>query len=331
MKKNGLTEIAKLAGVSVATTSRALNNTGYVSSKVKTKVLSAASKLGYIPTTASKKRRLGVIFTQFENNLCNFYRDTMLAEISRQCSELDVSLEMVFPNNVTALEDNFIRTAIVLQRQEPEIRKKVRNVNFVSINGALDGVPDISTDNKWCMTTGIDYLIKNDCRKILLVIPNDCPSGMNRSLISKEIITQANINNKNNNISLEILNLKTCNSVKESLKQAIFINQTDALFIAGEDMASMITYELFQLGIKIPDDLSILSFEAPGSSCYMTPAHTTVQQDFSRLVSTALDWALKINAGESIPNDRRLQIPGFFNERESVKQIKTTSKSNENI
>ena len=49
MKKNGLTEIAKLAGVSVATTSRALNNTGYVSSKVKTKVLRDGIKI-YVHT-----------------------------------------------------------------------------------------------------------------------------------------------------------------------------------------------------------------------------------------------------------------------------------------
>lgn len=317
MKKNGLSEVAQAAGVSIATVCRALNGDGYVSAEVRSKVLKAASRLGYVPRAASRKPRFGVVISQYEYNLCNFYRDTMLAEISRQCSELDIGLEMVFPRNVTALEDNFIRVALVFQQQTPELRKRAPNVNFVSLNSALEGVPDIRTDNRWCMETGVNYLLRHGCRRIMLVIPGDQPSGLAKKKLFREIMEHTDVAGT----SYDVLHLYECPSIREALKKAVFEERTDALFIGGEDMAARITWELFQLGVKIPEDLSLLSFEAPGSSCYMTPAHTTVQQDFPRLVSTALDWAMRISAGEIIPAERRLLVPGFFNERESVRPI----------
>ena len=315
MKKHGLSEIAQIAGVSVATVYRGMNNAGYVSPEVRSKVLKAASELGYVPSAVTKKRRLGIVLSQFEWYACNHYRDTMLSEISRRCSELDIGIEMVFPNNIAALEESFIRVALVIQKQGDDLGEKVRNVRFISINQSLPGVPDVSTDDRWCMKTGLDYLMRHGHRRIMLVIPSDRPSGMNRSAIFREMMLQAGISEE----SFSVLTLQDCPSVSNALKEAVFKERVDAIFIGGEDMAPMVTWELFRLGLRIPEDISLLSFEAPGSSCYMLPAHTTVQQDFPRLVSTAIDWAMRINDGEIIPMDKSLLLPGFFNERDSVK------------
>ena len=317
MKKHGLSEIAQIAGVSVATVYRGMNNAGYVSPEVRSKIMKAASELGYVPSAVTKKRRLGIVLSQFEWHACNHYRDAMLSEISRRCSELDIGIEMFFPNNIAALEESFIRSALVLQKQEDALREKVSNVRFISLNQSLAGVPNVSTDDRWCMKTGIDYLMRHGCRRIMLVIPSEQYSGMNRSTIFREMMHQAGIDEE----SARVLALKDCPSVSNALKKAVFEDKIDAIFIGGEDMAPMITWELFRLGIRIPDDISLLSFEAPGSSCYMLPAHTTVQQDFPRLVSTAIDWAMRINDGEEIPMDKSLLLPGFFNERDSVRII----------
>lgn len=312
VKKHNLNDIAKLAGVSVATVYRGLSRRGYVSDEVRQKILKAASQLGYTPRAAVNKKRIGVVISQYENNNCNFYRDTVLAEISRQCSELDIGLEIVFPRNIEALEENFIREALVFQQQDPETFKKVPNVNLVGINSPLKNIPNVSTDNRWCIETGVDYLVQHGCRRIMLVVPDiSCHSGAERIEFFRECMEKRDL-------VFDILDLRRCTSVAESLKKAVREDKTDALFIGGEDMASMISWELNRLGIRIPDDLSILSFEAPGSSCYMIPAHTTVQQDFPRLVSTALDWLMKISDGQTLPANHRVFLPGFFNERESV-------------
>lgn len=49
-----LADVAKLAGVSIATASRVINNTGYVSNTVRKRVLRAIDELGYQPTKAAR-------------------------------------------------------------------------------------------------------------------------------------------------------------------------------------------------------------------------------------------------------------------------------------
>ena len=53
-------DVAKCAGVSTATVSHVLNNTRYVSDKLRTHVMSAIKELNYKPNTAA--HRLLVVF-----------------------------------------------------------------------------------------------------------------------------------------------------------------------------------------------------------------------------------------------------------------------------
>ena len=50
----GIKEVAKLAGVSVSTVSRALNETTYVKDETRLRVLDAAHKLNYSPNAFAK-------------------------------------------------------------------------------------------------------------------------------------------------------------------------------------------------------------------------------------------------------------------------------------
>jgi DNA-binding LacI/PurR family transcriptional regulator len=56
-------EVARKAGVSVATVSRALNSPGQVSEETRTRVLAVIDQLGFYPKAASQKKigRIGVI------------------------------------------------------------------------------------------------------------------------------------------------------------------------------------------------------------------------------------------------------------------------------
>src|SRR6478736_8621411 len=63
----GIADVARTAGVSKATASRALTGTGYVSHKTRDRVLDAAASLGYVPSTAAvslatgKSKNIGVL------------------------------------------------------------------------------------------------------------------------------------------------------------------------------------------------------------------------------------------------------------------------------
>jgi len=61
--KVAIKDVARDAGVSSATASRAMGNYGYVSDKVRAAVLESAHKLGYRPHTIAKSMVKGVTET----------------------------------------------------------------------------------------------------------------------------------------------------------------------------------------------------------------------------------------------------------------------------
>ncbi|MFT4212207.1 MAG: LacI family DNA-binding transcriptional regulator [Microbacterium sp.] len=56
---SGIAEVARLAGVSKSTASRALSGAGYVSAQTRSRVADAASSLGYVPSTAAQSLATG--------------------------------------------------------------------------------------------------------------------------------------------------------------------------------------------------------------------------------------------------------------------------------
>lgn len=83
-KRVGLREVAKVAQTSIATVSRVLNNTGYVSEESRRRVLEAVQKLNYQPNLRAKalrqrySRTIGLIIP----NLLNAYYTALADQIS---------------------------------------------------------------------------------------------------------------------------------------------------------------------------------------------------------------------------------------------------------
>ena len=56
-------DVAKRAGVGVATVSRVLNNSGLVSEHARQKVVEAVAELNYVPNPTARRLSLGKTFT----------------------------------------------------------------------------------------------------------------------------------------------------------------------------------------------------------------------------------------------------------------------------
>ncbi|HEX5727860.1 LacI family DNA-binding transcriptional regulator, partial [Microbacterium sp.] len=59
MKRTGIKDVAKLAGVSISTVSKALNSPDGVSQQIRTRVVAAVEELGYVPLHAAQQLRAG--------------------------------------------------------------------------------------------------------------------------------------------------------------------------------------------------------------------------------------------------------------------------------
>jgi DNA-binding LacI/PurR family transcriptional regulator len=65
-------------------------------------------------------------------------------------------------------------------------------------------------------------------------------------------------------------------------------DQPTAMIICGESISNEAVYALNLLQVKVPTDLSIISFEKRDSSRWFSPPHTTVVQDAREMVSETM-------------------------------------------
>jgi len=97
-------------------------------------------------------------------------------------------------------------------------------------------------------------------------------------------------------------------------------NNPTSLIICGEDAVMEAVYSLYLLNKKIPDDISVISFENKYISQFLTPPHTTIFQNFEKIGEDVVEIAKKLINGEKI-KEKNVVIRNTLIERESVKKI----------
>jgi LacI family transcriptional regulator len=93
-----------------------------------------------------------------------------------------------------------------------------------------------------------------------------------------------------------------------------------AIISSGEDVGIYTAYVLDLLGKKIPDDLSFISYEYIDVSCYFSPPHTTLEQDFQSLSKLSMDLCENLSDG-NMSNVGNKIVPYKFNIRDSVSRV----------
>jgi LacI family transcriptional regulator len=112
-----LADIAREAGTSRSTASRALNGRGYVSARARARLLAAADRMGYVPNASARtlkqktSRVVGVVVTDLGNE---FYA-RLAAGIEQTLREADHQMVLVADNSDSEQELRGIRTFIAMR------------------------------------------------------------------------------------------------------------------------------------------------------------------------------------------------------------------------
>ena len=322
-KKYNITEIAKLAGVSPATVSRTLNNHPYVTREVQGRVFDAIHRLGYLPRRPSDRKRVALIIDN-ENMILNSYANTMLFHLSSFCEQHNIRAEIVGKANLELLEENFLRVAIFFQSiLSEETIRQFPHTQFIFINKQIPGYASVCSMEEQGIEMAMRYLARNGHRRIALVLPHSASD--NRSVILRRAAFRK-FSAEFGVTDAESLIMYIQQKPVEALARLIRQNP-DALLIAGEDMLFPVNFALGMLGLSVPDDLSIISYENKYVSAFMVPPHTTVAQNFSLLAEHAVNLALNALDGLSV-SDQHIEVANSFIERDSVK-IRGNNKNTE--
>ena len=184
------------------------------------------------------------------------------------------------------------------------------------INEIADGVSSVGVNHRQGIRLAYEHLYENGHRKIGLL--QDHLGGWGNSerrLGFLESLEQHGVDSKAER-SFDI----TGNTISDVLEHVLSRKFT-ALVISSESAVLKVIRELHRLGVRIPDDLSLISYEHPSISPYLWPAHTTLKQNHIQLVTNAIDIAARLLDDET-EHPMRILVDNQLIPRDSVKFLK---------
>lgn len=330
-------DIAKLANVSHTTVSRALNNSPYINEETKNKIKALAKELHYVPNYNAKSLVLlkSYVIGVFFSSISDGTTDTFFHEIIKGINKvIDKEYNLV----IRGIDDykyfnqidktNFDGIIVVSQRKtDDEFIEAVieKEIPIVVINRHIEilDIVNIMSNDTQGVYEAVDYFIKNNHKKIAIIGGN---AEFESSVYRKEGYVRAL---KDNNISLceeyMISGKYNLESGYENMKKLIVLEDIPtAVFCANDDIAVGAMKAVFESGLNVPNDISIIGFDDSNFCKYVTPTLTSVKKD-----SLALSQYGGINLLNLIKNrevnKEKVYIESKLILRDSVKKLNLES------
>lgn len=331
-KKVTMQEIANQLGITKVSVSKALNNQPGVSAELKQRILEVTRELGYFNNKQKKAsldiKKLGFLVSKrffLEND--NFYTKIYYS-LGRECAKKEINLFLFIINSndesdlsipFSIRQDNLDGLFIAGEIKDAYIHTllhlgiPITAIDFYKPNLNLDCVV---TDNFYASSMATNYLIQQGHRNIGFVgNPNFTSSVMDRYY---GYLKALNENNLSYNTDWHIVNNDSSGFYTIDFKLP---DSLPTAFLCHCDMAAYhLMLKLQSVGISVPEQVSIISFDNTELSKNCSPSLTTINIDTHEFALKSLQHMLwKKNAPSS--EAQRIFISTNLIERNSVKKL----------
>ena len=332
MKINKITsaQVAKLAGVSQSAVSRVFTPGASVSIKTTTKVKEAALSLGYRPNSiaramvSGKSRMIGVVVAYLENQfypealerLSNCLQEKGYHVLIFMAGKDRQSMDNVIEEILDYQVDGIIAASVSMSSGLSE-RCRAAGVPMVLFNRAQDepNMSAITSDNIEGGKKIAKFLISSGHKKISYI------AGWEGASTQRD--RESGFISILNHAGLSLHSRKVGNFVFEDSREAtrsmFFNNPPEAVFVANDHMAFAVMDTLrYELGLKIPDDVSVVGYDDVPAASWPSYSLTTVQQPVNIMVRETVEILIeKIENPEARP--QKIKVDGPLILRKSTK------------
>ena len=318
MGKVSIRDVAREAGVSIATVSNALNNSQVVHPKTREHVLAVAERLHYTSGQNAKRPRLSInrVIDLFVSSMTGDYYSNLADSIFYELSQYGYDLE------------------IYLIRGQEDI---LRRLNASRIDGALIfcgkmddaqrqklldcGLPIVFLDQEFCRRNvscvlyhsyeagrmAAEYLLGLGHRDLMHVQGLPCNyDSVERQRGFDDVLRE-------NGVSLRKENLlegrfERAAAYREMHQYLLTgCKLPDAIFAANDLSAIGVLDVLHDFHIRVPEDVSIIGCDDNLLASFVTPELTTIRTHMEAMGKTAAAEIIRLLLGES---GRIERIPG---------------------
>jgi LacI family transcriptional regulator len=329
-------EIAKLANVAPSTVSKALNNRMDISEATRQDIIRIAKQHAYYPLKSTgiqktkAKENIGIIFSREENPLStNPFYSCILESIESELNINNYNLvlttvgnnsrfllpKMVHENNV----DGIILMGAFCPRLFEGLRKVKIPIVFIDPQNPNVNYSKIIIDNEQGAYLAASYLVQAGHRRIAF-ISGDLSRNSFKQRYDGYIKALRQNKIKIDEKMIRCGGLEDGYSLAKKLLQA---ERISAIFVANDINAMHVYRAVFDLNLRIPQDVSIVGFDDIAMARYAIPPLTTIHVYKDVMGSFAVRILLKyIQDGMEVPVTTI--VPIKLIERESVMNLNET-------
>lgn len=319
--KATIKDIAARAGVSKTAVSFALNNPTRISKETCDRIMAIVEEMGYFPNpvarTLTTKRlgALGLLLPQpisevMENpHLCD-----VISGIGEECDRHEISLTMLPPVQgkiIEAARRSFVDAIVTIgvgpEHEVIEFLQR-RRVPFVTIDSEETGeTVNVGIQHEPAAYELMKHILASKPRRIALLCLK--PDKKNHTELSRSVVLENRLAGfaralREEGLALgteEVRVIEAEGSIEGGLSAGRSLlraaDRPDAI-VAMSDIVALGVYSAAnELGIRIPEELSVAGFDDIALSRYVRPALTTVHQPAKEKGRKAASLALDLLNG----------------------------------
>ena len=304
-----LKDIAREAGVSMMTVSRVINgNKKEVSPQTASRVLEIARQLGYVPNSSARSlasrssRLIAAVLTDYGgslNPLCDSYNSCFFGEIARlvQQDGYDLMIHYVkdYKDISYSLKSWNVAGAVFLGMFDDNIRQ-IQEDNpipliFTDSYSSVRKIINVGIDDYEGGRLAARHFLEMGHTRLAFIGPRALGNGlvMHRLQGFCSCLREAGVALSQD----QIVNFEDENPQELLRRLCCGENPVTGIFTTADSCAQDLYFAASRIGLKIPEDLSIIGFDDLPGSARMVPPLTTVRQDVFKKAAVAWELLMK--------------------------------------
>jgi LacI family transcriptional regulator len=330
VKKTTLRDVAREAGVSVSTASRVLNGQSFVRDEVRNRVLEASEALGYRPDVAARSMRtgttgaVGLVVSDIANPLFATIARAADAALSpsgyalmvaNSANDVDHEAELIAAFRQRRLDGLMIATA---DEGAPGLDERIDSFGAsVLLDREVPGskADAVLSDHATGLADAMRHLAGLGHRRIALIAGTPAQRGSRVRIAT--YWQEVRALGLDSDVALCRGGELTVSDGYRSLGEVLALRHPPTAVIAGNNqLFAGLFAALRDLGVRVPDDLSVVACEETELTALHNPPLDVVRRDLSDLGRAAAELLLERIAA---PRRRRRQVvlPSVFEARGS--------------
>ena len=324
-------DVAKQAGVSIATVSKVVNNKGRIGEQTKKKVISIMKELNYQPNafaaalTGKSTQTIGVIIP----DLANPYFAELAKCLEDEAHKMGFSLMICSTDNNSEKEETYINLFIrkkvdgcilasTLSNPQLVTELAIQYMPVVLAGQAIleKDLPAVSVHDQQGGYIATTHLTALGHQRIAIIMEPKAFSSLERLKGYKKALKEAGL------IYDENLVLKadaTLTGGADAFRLFVDMEQPPtAIFACNDVLAIGVCQEAHRASIHIPDELSIIGFDNTILASVTSPPLTTVAQPL-REMSRQMITTLLTSSNEKRGNQQFVFEPQLVNRQSTAK------------